>query len=90
MEFHSDRFFFVGQKGKTSPEFVQSMPRFDKNGKPITNPFTYMILLVLERILREISAKEFNPYTGAQIWVRVVCDEHDYYRIEAELDTDVD
>ena len=94
MKFHSNKFFFLKDgtvRGRQFRfDFLNDYPRFDKYGERITNPFTYVLLELLEkRVLGELSAQGLAPGIKVQIHISVAEDEHDYW-VEAEVDTDVD
>lgn len=91
MKFHSDKFLFLNDgrvRGRTAAcDFINKCPRFDyKRGQLITNPFTYMVVEVLERMLWELSAKEFASDLNIQIHMSIVQDEYNDYWVEAEVD----
>lgn len=89
MKFHSGKFYFSKDgiaRQLFSDDFLNTYPRFNKHGERITNPFTHKVIEVLERVLWELSAKEFAPGPNVQIHVSIAQDEHDYW-VEAEVDT---
>lgn len=93
MKFHSEKFYF-SRDGKAHQglrsDFLNAWPRFNRtNGERIMNPFTYLVVEVLERVLGAIAAKGFAPNAEVQVHISIVQDEHDYW-VEAEVDIDVD
>lgn len=88
MKFHSGKFYFSKDgtaRQLFSDDFLNTYPRFNKHGERITNPFTYKVVEVLERVHWELSAKEFAPGLDAQIHVSIAYEKGDYW-VEAEVD----
>ena len=74
----SEPFFIGGIERNPNPEFIESEPRFDRNGEKITNPYTYKVLEALERVLWEISTVSFFPHATMELHVTIKYSEGNY------------